>query len=97
MVIVLPKKDKEPSIVVEHIANVLENTRKIAENISMDIDNIKRFVGEVIGVFVADTRFIKDQLLILAQRLAELEEMAYEFAAKREKEGKKEEKNLNKS
>lgn len=88
MVIVVPKKDKEPSVVVDHISTVLDNTRKIAENIGMDIDSIKRFVREVISVFVTDTRFIKDQLLILAQRLAELEEMAYEFAAERKEKEK---------
>ncbi|MEX0567981.1 MAG: hypothetical protein Q6363_002335 [Candidatus Njordarchaeota archaeon] len=83
----MPKKESEDSsVVIEHITSVLESTRKTAENIDIDIDSIKRFVKEVVGVFITDTRFIKDQLLILAQRLAELEELAYEFSEKRKKE-----------
>jgi len=86
-VIIMPKKESEDSsVVIEHITSVLESTRKTAENIDIDIDSIKRFVKEVVGVFITDTRFIKDQLLILAQRLAELEELAYEFSEKRKKE-----------
>ena len=85
--IIMPKKESEDSsVVIEHITSVLESTRKTAENIDIDIDSIKRFVKEVVGVFITDTRFIKDQLLILAQRLAELEELAYEFSEKRKKE-----------
>jgi len=82
----LPKKKKSgDDLVLEHISNVIEEMKSIADNIDMEVDNIKRFANEVVGIFATDSRYIKDQLLLLAQRVAELEKMAYEFSEKRKK------------
>jgi len=83
----LPKKKaKTDEVVLEHIARVIEEMKEIANNIDMEIDNIKRFANEVVSIFATDSRYIKDQLLLMAQRIAELERMAYEFSPKKEEE-----------
>ncbi len=77
------KKDRSHDLVLEHIANIVKEMRQTADNIDMEIDNIKRFANEVVGIFATDSRYLKDQLLLMAQRVAELEKMAYEFSEKR--------------
>jgi len=77
------KRGRDEEIVLEHISRIINEMKATAQNLDMEIDNIKRFVNEVINIFTTDSRYIKDQLLLFAQRVAELENMAYEFAEKR--------------
>ena len=77
------KKEKKDDTVLEHLSRILEEARSTAQSVDMEVEDIKRFVSEVINMFVTDARVIRDQLLLMAYRVAELENMAYE---KREKQ-----------
>jgi len=76
------KKKEEKKLTVERVEKAFEKLAQMSEEVSMEIDSVKRFVREVLNIFITDTRFIKDQLLLLAHRLAELEEMAQDFIRK---------------
>jgi len=75
-----PKKKKKVKITItpEKIARAFDKLNRQAIEITFEVDEIKKFVTEAITVFVSDTRFLVDQIAILAERLAELENLALE-------------------
>jgi len=82
------KKGRGEDTLLEHLSRILDEAREIAQNVDMEVEDIKRFVNEVINMFITDARVIRDQLLLMAYRVAELENMAYEKIEKEKSETK---------
>jgi len=70
------KKEKRPVITPDRVANAFEKLNKQAAEIAFDFDEIRKFVMEAIQMFISNTRFLTDQIAILAERFAELETLA---------------------
>ena len=79
----MAKNKKEAKLTEEKIEKAIKFLRQQIVNLFEEIDNIKRFAQEVISMFIQNVRYMKDELLLLAQRIAELETMAYEWISKR--------------
>jgi len=78
------KKEKKPVITPEKVASAFEKLNKQAAEIAFDFDEIRKFVMEAIQMFISNTRFLTDQIAILAERFAELETLAQKRTEEKE-------------
>jgi len=75
---IVGKKKRDSRVALEIVSGILDSARRIPEDLDSEINSITRFVREILGIFIADVRCLKDQLLLFAHRLAELEKMVSE-------------------
>lgn len=87
MIRLLLLKKKKAKVTPDKVEKAFNALRKKINNLNFELDDIKKFVTEAISIFITDTRYLRDQIMILAERLAELEEMANEYAAKKAQKG----------
>lgn len=72
------KKKKKYELTPDKVKAAFDRLNKRATELSLELDDIAKFVREAVSAFVSDVKIMTDELAILVERVGELEKMALE-------------------